>query len=113
MGGSRALSTDLADRGRLHPLLDGSPTDRRRQRSLCGARLLLLTIDPDQLSAPVVYEDCYETGRRFPHVYGVIDEAAVIGVDVIQPDTEGRFTWESLPRVDAAPDTGDRLEGEE
>ncbi len=57
--------------------------------------LLLVTIDPDLSSAPVVFEDCYETGQRFPHVYGMIDEEAVVSVDGFRPDGAGRFTWES------------------
>lgn len=57
--------------------------------------LLLLTIDPDELHAPVVYEDCYETGRRFPHVYGLLDPEAVVSVTSFLPDDTGRFTWES------------------
>ncbi len=57
--------------------------------------LLLLTIDPDELSAPVVYEDCYETGQRFPHVYGRLDADAVVAVTPFVPDQTGTFTWES------------------
>ncbi len=102
----------LTEDGFIHCSTAAQLIDVANDRYAGRADLLLLTIDPDQLSAPVVYEDCYETGRRFPHVYGVIDEAAVIGVDVIQPDTEGRFTWESLLRIDAALDAGERLEGE-
>lgn len=57
--------------------------------------LLLLTIDPDELSAPVVYEDCYETGQRFPHVYGPIDPEAVVSVTPFVPDQTGTFTWDA------------------
>lgn len=55
--------------------------------------LLLVTIDPDALSAPVVFEDCYETGERFPHIYGPIDAEAVIAVEPFLPDGSGRFSW--------------------
>lgn len=57
--------------------------------------LVLVTIDPDALSAPVVFEDCYETGQRFPHVYGPLDVEAVVSVEPFPPDETGRFTWES------------------
>jgi uncharacterized protein (DUF952 family) len=57
--------------------------------------LLLVTVDPDALSAPVVYEDCYETGQRFPHVYGPLDAEAVVSVEPFLPDETGRFTWKA------------------
>ena len=57
--------------------------------------LLLVTIDPDALRAPVVFEDCYETGRRFPHVYGPFDAEAVVSVEPFPPDDTGQFTWET------------------
>ncbi len=57
--------------------------------------LLLVTIDPEALSAPVVFEDCYETGQRFPHVYGPLDPDAVVTVEPFPPDETGRFAWRS------------------
>ncbi len=56
--------------------------------------MVLVTVDPDQLTAPVVYEDCYESGQRFPHVYGTIDPDAVVTVERFQPSDDGSFTWE-------------------
>ncbi len=35
--------------------------------------LVVLTIDPAQLTAPVVWEDLADEGQDFPHVYGPID----------------------------------------
>lgn len=40
--------------------------------------LLLLVIDPAMVTASVVYEDCYESGMAFPHIYGPINTSAVI-----------------------------------
>ena len=57
--------------------------------------LLLVTIEPDLLHAPVVFEDCYETGQRFPHIYGPIDPEAVVSVEPFPPDAAGRFTWDT------------------
>ena len=57
--------------------------------------LVLLCIDARCLSAPVVYEDCYEAGQDFPHVYGPIDRAAVVTVVPFPPGADGAF---SLPR---------------
>lgn len=55
--------------------------------------LVLLTIDPDHLSAPLVYEDCYESGQRFPHVYGTIDPEAVVTAESFPPLADGSFAW--------------------
>jgi uncharacterized protein (DUF952 family) len=55
--------------------------------------LVLLTIDPDYLSTPLVYEDCYESGQRFPHIYGTINPQAVVRVERLQPSADGTFSW--------------------
>lgn len=54
--------------------------------------LVLLVIDADQLEADVRYEDCYQTGSRFPHVYGPLNLEAVISVIPFPPDDDGKFT---------------------
>lgn len=56
--------------------------------------LVLLAIDVDALAAPVRYEDCYETGQKFPHVYGPINRNAILHVLTFEPDENGSF---SLP----------------
>lgn len=53
--------------------------------------LLLLCIDPAQLTAPLVYEDCYETGVQFPHIYGVLNVTAVQRVLDFPPQADGSF----------------------
>ena len=53
--------------------------------------LVLLVIDTELLTTKVVYEDCYETGTRFPHLYGPIRLAAVVEVVDFPPDASGRF----------------------
>jgi uncharacterized protein (DUF952 family) len=42
--------------------------------------LLLLTIDTDRLTSPVVEEEVPDADRPFPHVYGPIDLDAVVEV---------------------------------
>lgn len=42
--------------------------------------LLLLTIDTDRLTSPVVEEEVPDSDRPFPHVYGPIDLDAVVAV---------------------------------
>ncbi len=40
--------------------------------------VVLLRIDPDRLSSPVVVEDLASAGEAFPHVYGPIELVAVV-----------------------------------
>ncbi len=53
--------------------------------------LLLLCIDPALLAAPLVYEDCYETGMLFPHIYGPLNVTAVQSVLDFPPQADGSF----------------------
>lgn len=65
--------------------------------------LVVLEIDATLLSAPVVWEDCYESGQDYPHVYGPIERAAVTGT------LDMRWADGSSPvftRRGAAPATG-------
>lgn len=56
--------------------------------------LVLVTVDPDELTAPLVFEDCYQSGQRFPHVYGTINPEAVVSVEPFPPAADGSFTWD-------------------
>jgi uncharacterized protein (DUF952 family) len=53
--------------------------------------LVLLTIDPTRLTAPVVWEDLAGEGQEFPHVYGPIDVAAVLAARPYHPGPDGHF----------------------
>ena len=53
--------------------------------------LVLLIIDTELLPTKAVYEDCYETGTRFPHLYGPIPLSAVVEIVDFPPDAGGRF----------------------
>ena len=56
--------------------------------------LILLTINPANLTAELIYEDCYETGHQFPHIYGPLNLDAVTGFIEFPPNPDGTF---SLP----------------
>lgn len=58
--------------------------------------LVLLCIDPEQVAAPIVYEDCYESGQAFPHIYGPLEVEAVTAVIPFPPQEDGSFI---LPEV--------------
>jgi uncharacterized protein (DUF952 family) len=40
--------------------------------------LMLLHIDPDLMGVDVVYEDLYDTGEDYPHIYGPIPTSAIV-----------------------------------
>lgn len=56
--------------------------------------LLLLVIDPDRLASRLVYEDLYNHGGAFPHIYGPLNLDAVVDVVDFPPNPDGSF---SLP----------------
>ncbi len=49
---------------------------------------LLLEIDCDSVSAPIVYEDA---ARIFPHIYGPLEVAAVRRALPVEREEDGRF----------------------
>jgi uncharacterized protein (DUF952 family)/uridine phosphorylase len=53
--------------------------------------LVLLCIDADHVQAAIKYEDCYETGQEFPHIYGPLNLDAVVQVVPFATDEEGQF----------------------
>ncbi len=61
--------------------------------ALYGGRddLVLLVIDPARLSSNLVYEDCYEAGEAFPHIYGPLNLDAVTQVVPFPPRPDGTF----------------------
>ena len=56
--------------------------------------LLLLRIDSNKVHSNIIYEDCYESGDEFPHIYGPLNLDAVIEVIDFLPNPDGSF---SLP----------------
>ena len=58
--------------------------------------LVLLCIDPARVTADILYEDCYQSGQKFPHIYGPINKEAVIKVIDFPPNADGTFSLPSL-----------------
>lgn len=56
--------------------------------------MIILVLDAEKIDAPLVYEDCYETGHAFPHIYGTITPDCVIKIIDFPCDANGEF---SLP----------------
>ena len=56
--------------------------------------LILLCINEEKVQAPVMYEDCYDTGRRYPHIYGPLNKDAIVRIVNFPANEDGSF---SLP----------------
>jgi uncharacterized protein (DUF952 family) len=54
--------------------------------------LRLLIINPEKVQAPIIYEDCYQSGQAFPHIYGPLNLDAVNKVIDFPANTDGTFT---------------------
>lgn len=53
--------------------------------------LLLLCISSSLLKAPLVYEDSYNKGEKFPHIYGLLNVDAVLHVFDLPANKDGLF----------------------
>jgi uncharacterized protein (DUF952 family) len=59
--------------------------------------LVLLCIDASKIAAPLRYEDCYESGEAYPHVYGALNADAVFSVVDFPAQDDGTFIMPPLP----------------
>lgn len=53
--------------------------------------MLLICIDEEKLEAEVRYEDGDNCGRAYPHVYGLVNNSAVVEVLPFQRDENGKY----------------------
>ena len=58
--------------------------------------LVLLCIDEDKVTADIRYEDCYASGQAFPHIYGPLNQDAVVDVVAFPPGADGTFILPTL-----------------
>lgn len=85
----RYAPESLAAEGFIHYSLPWQVLDVARARFAERTDLLLLELDPGVLDARLVFEDCYETQRAYPHVYGALDPAQVRVVHPFPLGAEG------------------------
>ena len=52
-------------------------------------RLFLVHIDASKLISNLIYEDLFDTGIAFPHLYGRLNKEAVIKVQELLADEDG------------------------
>ena len=55
--------------------------------------LIVLEVDPDRLAEPVVEEDLYDAGERFPHVYAAIPTQAAVAEHPLHRDADGDYRF--------------------
>ena len=53
--------------------------------------LVLLQIDPRRVTPSIRYEDLYQAGDLFPHIYGPLNLDAVVSSHEFVSDSEGDF----------------------
>ncbi len=58
--------------------------------------LVLLVIEVERLTDRVLYEDCYDSGMAFPHLYGPLPRSAVTAVVDFPCGPDGSFKLPSL-----------------
>ncbi len=90
--GAGAYTADSLDiEGFIHCSSPQQVLGPANERFAGQSGLLLLCIDPERLTAPLVYEDCYETGQAFPHIYGPLNLDAVIEMVPFPVQVDGSF----------------------
>ena len=86
----------LATEGFIHCSTPAQVVYVSNERFRGRADLILLVIPSELVRPPIVYEDCYETGQKFPHIYGPLNLDAVQGTALLPPEADCFFAL--LPR---------------
>ena len=60
------------------------------------SEVVILCIDEERVKAEIVYEDLYNTGFEFPHIYGQLNLDSVIEVVIIKSEKNGEFKTSEL-----------------
>ena len=76
----------MAEEGYIHCSFAGQVTATAARFYGDVDEVVVLRIDPDRLTSPVVVEDLAGSGEEFPHVYGPIDVHAVVEARRARPE---------------------------
>lgn len=94
----------LAEEGFIHASRgDQWQQARRRWFAEVAEPLVLLVVETELLSAPVVEEPAAGGGETFPHIYGAIDLDAVVRVVELDPPRPPEASDPSSPAVASPP----------
>ena len=85
------VAPSLADEGFIHCSYDNQVLTPADQRFSGRHDLVLLVLDPQLITAPLVIEDSYGSGTEFPHVYGPIPLDAILRIVEFPPNADGSF----------------------
>lgn len=85
------VTPSLDDEGFIHCSTTDQVLIPANERFGGRSDLVLLVIDPAAVDAPIVFEDCYDSGTAFPHIYGPLPVEAVRQVVDFPPGPDGRF----------------------
>lgn len=58
--------------------------------------IVILCIDEERVKAEIIYEDLYNTGFEFPHIYGQLNLDSVVEVVKIKSKENGEFEFAEL-----------------
>lgn len=109
------LGRSLEDVGFIHASFAGQVQGTADLLYRGQTDVVLLTVDPARLAAPVRVEGHGPEAERFPHIYGPIPLAAVVRVDPVPVEPDGRLRIEAVlapGRAGDPPDpTGPPAEG--
>jgi uncharacterized protein (DUF952 family) len=85
----RVVAPSLADEGFIHCSTHAQVEATANRIFRGSGDLLLLEVDPERLTAPLKWERATDVGEEFPHVYGPIDLAAVVGTRPLREGPDG------------------------
>jgi uncharacterized protein (DUF952 family) len=88
-GEYRAPSLEID--GFIHCSTAGQVCDVANSLYFGRADLVILVIDPDLVPAEIEFEDLYDLGEEYPHVYGPLPIVAITGVTLLPPGPDGEF----------------------
>jgi uncharacterized protein (DUF952 family) len=83
----------LAEQGFVHFSHRHQVSQVANQRYRGQDDLIVVEVDPDLLPEPVVEEDLYDAGERFPHVYAAIPTEAAVAEHPLRRDDNGDYRF--------------------
>ncbi len=81
----------LATEGFIHASTHQQIVDTANRYYQGKEGLVILEIDTDLLASPLRFEEAPGLGQQFPHIYGLLQVAAVARVLDFSPQADGRF----------------------
>lgn len=55
------------------------------------SEIAILCIDENKVKAEIIYEDLYDSGFEFPHIYGQLNLNSVFKIVFVKSESSGKF----------------------